>query len=207
MSFKDLKERNVGSQEYIMMDIEEYPKSGWEEFKQIVSRGFKVELFKGLGITFKIMKGVLTKGESHNTLYPIEKLPISPRYRAVHKLLGLLESGNNRCIGCGLCEKICISKCIRMDTKIDENSRKEVMEYTINLGRCIFCGYCAEVCPELAIVHGGRYENASEQREHFVLKDDLLTPFDKLAQQVEYDGFGAISPDADKKIKKTPLAY
>ncbi len=207
MSFKELKERNIGTKNYVMMDIEEYPTSGWDKFKQIMDRGFSVELFKGLGITFKILKGVVFNGESHNTQYPIEKLPISPRYRAVHKLLGLLESGNNRCIGCGLCEKICIAKCIRMDTKIDKDSRKEVMEYTINLGRCIFCGYCAEVCPELAIVHGGRYENASEQREHFVLKDDLLTPFAELQSQLEYQGFGAISPDADKKIKKTPLAY
>jgi NADH-quinone oxidoreductase subunit I len=207
MSFKDLKERNVGSQEYVMMDIEEYPKTGWEQFKKVLNRGFSVELFKGLGITFGIMKRALFDDEMHNHQYPIQKLPISPRYRAVHKLLALLESGNNRCIGCGLCEKICIAKCIRIDTKIDENSRKEVLEYTINLGRCIFCGYCAEVCPELAIVHGQRYENASEQREHFVLKDDLHTPFDQLQNQLEYQGFGAISPDADKKIKKTPLAY
>ena len=207
MSFKNLKERNIGTQEYVLMDIEEYPKQGWDKFKQILDRSLSLELFKGLGITFKIMKGVLMNNESHTTCYPIARLPISPRYRAVHKLLGLLESGNNRCIGCGLCEKICIAKCIRLDTKLDENSRKEVVEYTINLGRCIFCGYCAEVCPELAIVHGGRYENASEQREHFVLKEDLATPFDELQNQLEYQGFGAISPDADKKIKKTPLAY
>jgi len=207
MSFKDLKDRNLGSQEYIKMDIEEYPVEGWDRFKQALSRGFSMELFKGLGITFGIMKRVLVNKESHNVQYPIEKLPISPRYRAVHKLLVLLESGSNRCIGCGLCEKICVANCIRLDTKIDEDSRKEVVEYTINLGRCIFCGYCAEVCPELAIVHGGRYENASEQREHFVLKDDLMTPFAELQNQLEYQGFGAISPDADKKIKKTPLAY
>ena len=207
MSFKDLKERNVGSQEYIMMDIEEYPTQGWDKFKQILNRGFSTELFKGLGITFKIMKGVLTNDETHNTKYPIEKLPISPRYRAVHKLLVLLESGNNRCIGCGLCEKICPANCIRIDTQLDEKSRKDVLEYTINLGRCIFCGYCAEVCPELAIVHGGRYENASEQREHFILKDDLQTPFAELQNQLEFQGFGSISPDADDRIKKTPLAY
>jgi NADH-quinone oxidoreductase subunit I len=207
MSFKNLKDRNVGTQEYLMMDIEEYPKQGWDKFKQILDRGFSMELSKGLAITFKIMKGVLLNNESHTTCYPIERLPISPRYRAIHKLLGLLESGNNRCIGCGLCEKICIAKCIRLDTKLDENSRKEVVEYTINLGRCIFCGYCAEVCPELAIVHGGRYENASEQREHFVLKDDLLTPIDQLQFQHEFDGFGAVSQDADEKIKNTPLAY
>ncbi len=201
------KERNIGSGEYIKMEIEEYPVTGWAQFKQIIDRTFSIELFKGLGITMGIMKKALFKDGMHTVQYPMEKLPISPRYRAVHKILGLLESGENRCIGCGLCEKICVANCIRIDTKIDENSRKEVLEYTINLGRCIFCGYCAEVCPELAIVHGGRYENASEQRAHFVLKDDLLTPIDFLQNQEEFTGFGAVSNDADDKIKQTPLAY
>lgn len=207
MSFKDYKERNIGSGDYILVQDDDYPKTGWEEFKQVFKRSIKGELFGGLKITFKMMKEALFDNNMHTVQYPKEKLPISPRYRAVHKLLALLESGENRCIGCGLCEKICISNCIKMDTRIDENSRKEVLEYTINLGRCIFCGYCAEVCPELAIVHGGRYENASEQRAHFGLKEDFLTPLDKLDFQVEYPGFGAVSPDADEKIKKTPLAY
>jgi len=207
MSFKNLKERNIGSQNYMDVGIDPYPATPWESFKHVAKRTFSLELFRGLGIVFSVMKKALFEDDMHTVQYPIEKLPISPRYRAVHKLLGLLESGNNRCIGCGLCEKICIANCIRIDTKLDANSRKEVLEYTVNLGRCIFCGYCAEVCPELAIVHGGRYENASEQRAHFVLKDDLLTPFDQIAQQIEFDGFGAVSPDADNKIKKTPLAY
>jgi NADH-quinone oxidoreductase subunit I len=96
-----------------------------------------------------------------------------------------------------------------MDTFQDENGRKAIGEYSINLGRCIFCGYCAEVCPELAIVHGPRYENASEQRAHFAIKDDMLTPIDflKAGKQKEFEGFGAISMDADSKIKQTPLAY
>ena len=207
MSLEQFKNRTIGQGEYKLQEIEPYPKTGWEAFKRGFKRSLKGELFGGLRITFNIMKEALFKDKMHTVKYPMEKLPIGPRYRAVHKLLGLLESGHNRCIGCGLCEKICISNCIKMDTKIDEDSRKEVSEYSINLGRCIFCGYCAEVCPELAIVHGGRYENASEQRAHFVLKDDLLTPIDFLKNQKEYPGFGAISPDADKKIKKTPLAY
>lgn len=192
-------------QEYKKVDIPDYPKTPWEEFKRVVSRTFKKELFVGLGIVFREM----AKFNIHTTQYPKEKLPISPRYRAVHELLRLIESGNERCIGCGLCEKICISNCIRMDTHIDENGRKAVSEYTINFGRCIFCGYCAEVCPELAIVHGGRYENSSEQRAHFGLKEDMLTPMDDFLQgrQKEFPGFGAPSPDADAQIKKTPLAY
>lgn len=195
----------MARQNYTPVQFDEYPKTPWEEFKQVVRRTFKPELFKGLGIVFKEM----VRFDIHTTQYPKEKLPISPRYRAVHELLRLLESGNERCIGCGLCEKICISNCIRMDTHQDADGRKAVTEYTINFGRCIFCGYCAEVCPELAIVHGGRYENSSEQRAHFGLKEDMLTPIDlfKEGKQKEFPGFGAPSPDADARIQKTPLAY
>jgi len=190
---------------YKIIEIEKYPTKPLAKFARLVKRTMRVELFVGLWIVLKEM----VKFDIHTVQYPKEKLPIGPRYRAVHELLRLLESGNERCIGCGLCEKICISKCIRMDTFQDENGRKAISEYTINLGRCIFCGYCAEVCPELAIVHGPRYENAGEQRAHFVLKDDMLTPIDflKAGKQKEFEGFGALSQDADKNIKQTPLAY
>ena len=190
---------------YKIVEIENYPTKPLARFARLVKRSLRVELFIGLWIVLKEM----IKFDIHTVQYPKEKLPIGPRYRAVHELLRLLESGNERCIGCGLCEKICISKCIRMDTFQDENGRKAIGEYTINLGRCIFCGYCADVCPELAIVHGPRYENASEQGAHFVMKDDMLTPIDflKAGKQKEFDGYGAISKDADKNIKQTPLAY
>ncbi len=207
MSLEQFKDRNVGRQNYITLDVGKKPE-GWRcQFKQVVKRTLKPELFVGLGVTMKAMLKALFGGDMHTVKYPFEKLPISPRYRAIHDMLRLLESGNYRCIGCGLCEKICISNCIAMDTRYDEEQRKEVSEYTINFGRCIFCGYCAEVCPELAIVHGPRYENAAEQRAGFSLFEDMLTPIDKLNLQQEYDGFGAISPNADENIKKTPLAY
>jgi len=207
MSLEHFKDRNVGTQSYKTLDLGQSPTTGMGQFTQVIKRTFKGELFAGLGVTMREMFNALFRGNMHTVKYPFEKLPISPRYRAIHDMLRLLESGNYRCIGCGLCEKICISNCISMDTRYDEEQRKEVSEYTINFGRCIFCGYCAEVCPELAIVHGPRYENASEQRASFSLFEDMLTPIDKLNLQQEYDGFGAVSPDADDNIKKTPLAY
>jgi len=207
MSLEQFKNRNVGSQNYITLDVGATPEGTMCKFKQVVKRTFKGELFVGLWVTLRNMSKALFMNDMHTVKYPFEKLPISPRYRAIHDMLRLLESGNYRCIGCGLCEKICISNCISMDTRYDEEQRKEVSEYTINFGRCIFCGYCAEVCPELAIVHGPRYENAAEQRAGFSLFDDMLTPIDKLNLQQEYDGYGAISPNADENIKKTPLAY
>ena len=200
-----------GKQNYKSIKIERYPTEPWPTFLRFLRRMIRLELFKGLGIVFKIM----TEMKFHTVKYPLEKMPVGPRYRAIHELKRLLESGNERCIGCGLCEKICISHCIRMDTGV-EDGRKIVTEYTINLGRCIFCGYCAEVCPELAIVHGGRYENTSEQRAHFVLKNDMLTPIDFVQgkgrneaemKQGEFPGFGALPDNADDLVKKTPLAY
>ena len=207
MSLEQFKNRNVGAQNYVKLDVGTSPKTNGEKFTQVVRRTFNGELFVGLWVVMRNMLQALFANDMHTVKYPFEKMPISPRYRAIHDMLRLLESGNYRCIGCGLCEKICISNCISMDTRYDENQRKEVSEYTINFGRCIFCGYCAEVCPELAIVHGPRYENASEQRAGFSLFEDMLTPIDKLNLQQEYDGFGAVSPSADENIKKTPLAY
>jgi len=207
MGLEQFKNRNVGQQNYITLDVGGTPKTGWCQFKRVVKRTFKIELFIGLAVVMRIKIQALLMGDMHTVKYPFEKMPISPRYRAIHDMLRLLESGHYRCIGCGLCEKICISNCISMDTRYDENQRKEVSEYTINFGRCIFCGYCAEVCPELAIVHGPRYETASEQRASFSIFEDMLTPKDELNLQQEYDGFGAVSPNADDNIKKTPLAY
>lgn len=182
------------------------PQNPPPSFKRFIKRTFGLDLFKGLKITIT----ELFKPKTIVTIrYPLEKIPLSPRYRAVHKLMRLLESGNERCIGCGLCEKICVSNCIKIDTTYGKNGRKSIESYSINFGRCIYCGLCAEVCPELAIVHGDRYENVSEQRAHFKLKEDLLTPIDlALSGKIdEYDGYGSISKDADKNIKQTPLGY
>lgn len=136
--------------------------------------------------------------------YPLESNPLSPRYRAIHKLQRLLESENERCIGCGLCEKICTSNCIRIITDRGEDGRKKILDYSINFGRCIYCGLCAEVCPELAIIHGNRFENASVQRAHFGFKPELLESQSSL---VEYGGFGSVSYNANERMIKTPLSY
>lgn len=182
-------------------NIDSTPKPSLMRFWKRMLKG---ELFVGLWL---VLKQFFSKPNSIQ--YPLEKLPVGPRYRAIHRLMRLLESGNERCIGCGLCEKICISNCIRMHTHYGDDGRKHISSYTINFGRCIFCGFCAEVCPELAIVHGGRYENGSEQRAYFALKDDMLTPMDTFlaGKQQEFMGFGSPSDDADKRLKQTPLCY
>lgn len=190
--------------DYYFVNMEKMPENGFEGFKRSVKLSLGADIIKGLGLT---IKEFFSKPVTIN--YPFETQPLSPRYRAVHNLQRMLESGNERCIGCGLCEKICTSNCIRILTHEGEDGRKKIDSYTINLGRCIYCGLCAEVCPELAIVMGDRFENASQQRAHFGLKEDFLKDIDeaKFHQQLEFEGFGSVRPIADKEVKQTPLDY
>ena len=160
---------------------------------------FGLDLFIGLGFALKAFFSPKVTVQ-----YPLENIPLSPRYRSIHKLQRLLESENERCIGCGLCEKICTSNCIRIITTQGEDYRKKILHYSINFGRCIYCGLCAEVCPELAIVHRDWFENACEQRAHFATKSQLLEDKSSL---LEFSGFGSLSPDADTRICKTPQSY
>jgi len=190
---------------YYLVDAKrKTPKSSFEKIAQALRRAIKLELFVGLWV---VLREMLKKNNSATIKYPFEKVQLDNRYRAVHRLMRFIESENERCIGCGLCEKICISNCIRMETTLDENGRKKVSNYSINLGRCIYCGFCAEVCPELAIVHGIEYENAAQQRSYFGFKQDFLTPIDKLKDQVEFEGAGSLRKDADYFVKKTPNYY
>lgn len=188
---------------YVLINGDKPPTSKALKFKRFLTRTIKFDLFVGLWVVLREM----IWGKSHTLKYPLEKLELSPRYRSVHRLMRFVESENERCIGCGLCEKICVSNCISMQTMQGDDGRKKVIEYSINYGRCVYCGLCAEVCPELAIVHGSEYEHASEQRAYFGLKDDLLTPIDEIKEQVEFSGFGSLGESADKFVKKTPTAY
>ncbi|NLK65909.1 MAG: NADH-quinone oxidoreductase subunit NuoI [Campylobacteraceae bacterium] len=188
---------------YVELDKRKKVVTNRDKFERFLRRTFRLELFKGLFVTFREM---VKKDNCHTLLYPQEKLELNNRYRGVHKLLRVLESGNERCIGCGLCAQICISNCIDMETSIDEKGRKEVGNYSINLGRCVYCGMCADVCPELAIVHGGDYEFASEQRAYFGFKEDLLEK-SRSNSDAEFEGYGSLPKNADELIKFTPTAY
>jgi NADH-quinone oxidoreductase subunit I len=105
--------------------------------------------------------------------YPEERREPAARFRGLHALRCYPETGEERCISCCLCAKICPTQCIRLVTSGEE--KKVIDEYDVDLGHCLFCGLCAEVCPEEAIVLSRRYEASYFRREETVLhKADLL---------------------------------
>lgn len=192
---------------YAQIDKRAPIKSGGDKLRRFLARTFRGELFVGLWV---VLKNMFKRGGSHTLRYPMEKFVMPPRYRGVHKLMRLLESGSERCIGCGLCEKICVANCIAMETSLGADGRKKVDNYSINLGRCVYCGLCADVCPEIAIVHGCEYELASEQRAYYGFKEDLLIRGENLCLNgaaQEFAGYGSLDENAGARIKVTPNAY
>ena len=192
---------------YAQIDKRAPINSGGDKLRRFLTRTFRGELFVGLWV---VLRNMFKRGSSHTLRYPMEKFVMPPRYRGVHKLMRLLESGSERCIGCGLCEKICVANCIAMETSLGSDGRKKVDNYSINLGRCVYCGLCTDVCPEIAIVHGCEYELASEQRAYYGFKEDLLIRGENLCLNgaaQEFAGYGSLDENAGARIKVTPNAY
>ena len=204
MHSEPLNDRNVSElTAYYYVDIEEYPTTGWDKFKQVVKRTLRGELFVGLWVVMREM----IKFDIHTVQYPKERLPIGPRYRAVHKLLRLWESGLS-VVSDADCVKKSVSLIVSVWTHISMRTAVKRLRSTVSILVAVFFADIVLKCVRnWRLFMDERYENGSEQRAHFVIKDDMLTPLDFLTsgQQKEYPGFGAITPN--ESVTKTPLAY
>jgi NADH-quinone oxidoreductase subunit I len=125
----------------------------------------------------EIIRGFMTTGKQMfgkpvTIQYPEERREPSERYRGLHALR-CHSSGDERCISCCLCARICPTECIRLVTSGDE--KKIIDIYDVDLGHCLFCGLCEEVCPVEAIVLTKQYEASYYRRAETILhKQDLL---------------------------------
>lgn len=140
------------------------------------------EIAKGLALTFKNMVRPKFTME-----YPEEKFIPPASYRG-RPVLVLEETGEERCVACGLCSRVCPALAIEVQAAETEREKERYPEkFEINMLRCIFCGLCEEVCPEEAIVMSKDYELAFTNREDAIYgKDKLLTPVSQLKDRIEF---------------------
>ncbi len=125
--------------------------------------------------------------------FPNEFSPMASRFRGEHALRRYPkqegeEIGQERCIGCRLCEAICPAQAIviEVSNREDNPDMRATTRYDIDMTKCIYCGYCQEACPVDAIVEGPNEFFSTRTREELIYdKEKLLENGDKWESAIQ----------------------
>ena len=141
-----------------------------------------LELLKGMSVTGRYFFA------PHITVeYPEEKTPQSFRFRGLHAQRRY-ASGEERCIGCKLCEAVCPALAINIEVAERADGTRRTTRYDIDLTKCIFCGFCEESCPVDSIVETRILEYHGEKRGDLIYtKPMLLAIGDRYEEQIAKD--------------------
>lgn len=99
-------------------------------------------------------------------LYPFEKTAPPEGLRGKHVFVG------EKCIGCGLCARVCPAFAI----ELLGGRGPKMSGMKVYLGRCLFCQQCEEVCPTGAIKLTKDYELAVLKQEDMILSFERKPP-------------------------------
>ncbi len=153
-----------------------------------------IEFTKGAISIFKSILTVFCQAfKKRVTLsYPEQKPEIPDKFR------GMLELNYEKCIGCGLCAKICPAMDV-LKIKENENGIKKLA--VIDVSRCIFCGNCAYNCPTGALNITKQYELATNDKKDLILDCKKISEI-KAQKETETQAESEISQENIQKAQE-----
>jgi NADH-quinone oxidoreductase subunit I len=135
----------------------------WTETGQLVRA-----VGRAMGVTFKnLLRRPIT------VRYPTVKRVYPERFRGILALTYDLETSEENCIGCRLCEYICPPQVIKVEM-LKSEKRNYAKTFTLELYACEFCELCVQVCPTDAIVMMRSFDLATADRRELLLDKDRL---------------------------------
>lgn len=93
-------------------------------------------------------------------MYPVVPAEAAPRYR------GRISYDPTKCLGCGMCERVCAGGAITRTIEPAEEGDKVTL--TFNMGSCTFCSMCADFCSSKAITLTGDYHMIDTREEDLI---------------------------------------
>lgn len=139
-----------------------------------------MSLFKPTVDALRVTFGNLLR-RPNTVMHPFVLRQRSARYRQTFALVHE-ENGDEACIGCKKCEKICPSEVItvvpggKRESPNTGKKRGWCDDFDLDLTACIVCELCVQVCPVDAIVM------CRVPNEPSFAREDLLLTMDRLYQ-------------------------
>ena len=133
-------------------------------------------------------------------MYPVVPKEAAPDYR------GRIAYDPSKCLGCGMCERVCAGGAITRTVEPAEDGDKITL--TFNLGSCTFCRMCADFCPAKTITLTGDYHMAVTNEEDLIVSGSFIKkkPAPKAAPAAKPAAPKAEKPAAKKAPAKKPAA-
>lgn len=101
-------------------------------------------------------------------MYPVKESIAATGYR------GRIKYNADKCIGCGMCERVCSGNAITRT--IEPCKEGDKITLTFNLGSCTFCATCADFCTHGAIELTQDYHMIGVKEEDLFVTGSHIKP-------------------------------
>ena len=120
---------------------------------------------------------------------------------------GFFDYDHSKCIGCGLCERACPNHVIKVTTEKNEEGKKVVTSYEMDIQYCLFCGLCIEACPTHALQNANNFESACYHHDstNYEMTEDVAHEMNDAFNKLQEDYWTKKRPGGNPVGKPEPV--